>query len=202
MGSFRSFVPLFLFLSALPTLPQQPVGMNRSYERLLCIVPIVGGGSPEDPLRPMFAPLPESEKLNYSDNDYLSNQMMYRNVRSYAVGHGCAAAQTEVQAVAVVVDGAVGHRRRAAQDQIDAGGVVEEDAVVHRRRGVLEQEQAEIRLEFARLKQDHADFDAAINAMIATGCDPLQIQRMKKKKLALKDRLSQLEDRIIPDIIA
>jgi hypothetical protein len=65
-----------------------------------------------------------------------------------------------------------------------------------------EQEQAEIRLQFARLKQEHADFDAAINAMMAVGCDPLQIQRMKKKKLALKDRLQQLEDRIIPDIIA
>lgn len=65
-----------------------------------------------------------------------------------------------------------------------------------------DQHRSEIRLEFARLKQEHADFDAAINAMIATGCDPLQIQRMKKKKLALKDRLSKLEDRIIPDIIA
>ncbi|BBD39988.1 DUF465 domain-containing protein [Aminobacter sp. NyZ550] len=65
-----------------------------------------------------------------------------------------------------------------------------------------EQEQAEIRLEFARLKQDHADFDAAINAMIAMGCDTLQIQRMKKKKLVLKDKISQIEDRIIPDIIA
>ena len=65
-----------------------------------------------------------------------------------------------------------------------------------------DQEQAEIRLEYSRLKQEHADFDAAINAMIATGCDPLQIQRMKKKKLVMKDRLSALEDRIIPDIIA
>ena len=65
-----------------------------------------------------------------------------------------------------------------------------------------EQDQAEIRLEFARLKQEHADFDAAINAMIATGCDPLQIQRMKKKKLTLKDRLKALEDKVIPDIIA
>jgi hypothetical protein len=65
-----------------------------------------------------------------------------------------------------------------------------------------EQEQAELRLEFARLKQEHADFDAAINAMMATGCDPLQIQRMKKKKLSLKDKIAQLEDRIIPDIIA
>jgi hypothetical protein len=71
-----------------------------------------------------------------------------------------------------------------------------------RRVAMSDQEQTEIRLEYAKLKQDHTDFDAAINAMIATGCDPLQIQRMKKKKLALKDRMKALEDRIIPDIIA
>ena len=65
-----------------------------------------------------------------------------------------------------------------------------------------EQDQVEIRLAFARLRQDHADFDAAIAAMIHTGCDPLQIQRMKKKKLTIKDQLQQLEDQIIPDIIA
>ncbi|MCO5080928.1 MAG: YdcH family protein [Rhizobiaceae bacterium] len=65
-----------------------------------------------------------------------------------------------------------------------------------------EQEQAEVRLELARLKQEHADFDTAINAMIAQGCDPLAVQRMKKKKLALKDRLKIVEDRVIPDIIA
>ncbi len=67
---------------------------------------------------------------------------------------------------------------------------------------ILDQEQTEIRLEYAKLKQDHADFDAAIEAMIAMGCDPLQIQRMKKKKLAFKDRIKNLEDKIIPDIIA
>lgn len=65
-----------------------------------------------------------------------------------------------------------------------------------------EQEQAAIRLEFAKLRQEHMDFDTAIEAMIATGCDALQIQRMKKKKLALKDQITRLEDRIIPDIIA
>jgi hypothetical protein len=65
-----------------------------------------------------------------------------------------------------------------------------------------EQEQADIRLAFSRLKQEHNDFDAAINAMIAVGCDTIQIQRMKKKKLAIKDKLRDLEDRIIPDIIA
>lgn len=65
-----------------------------------------------------------------------------------------------------------------------------------------DQDQAEIRLEFARLKQEHEDFDAAINAMIAANCDALQVQRMKKKKLAIKDKLRILEDKVIPDIIA
>lgn len=65
-----------------------------------------------------------------------------------------------------------------------------------------EQDQAELRLLLARLRQDHADFDAAIEAMVETGCNPLQIQRMKKKKLALKDRMHRVEDQIIPDIIA
>lgn len=65
-----------------------------------------------------------------------------------------------------------------------------------------DQEQAGLRLEYARLKQEHADFDSAIEAMIAQGCDPLTVQRMKKKKLALKDRIKAVEDRIIPDIIA
>lgn len=65
-----------------------------------------------------------------------------------------------------------------------------------------EQDQAELRLQFAKLKQDHADFDAAIEAMIKTGCNRLQIQRMKKKKLAIKDLMQKVEDQIIPDIIA
>jgi len=38
--------------------------------------------------------------------------------------------------------------------------------------------------------------------MIQTGCEALRIQRMKKKKLILKDKISKLEDQIIPDIIA
>ena len=65
-----------------------------------------------------------------------------------------------------------------------------------------EQEQADLRLMVARLRQEHTDYDVAINAMVAMGCEPLRIQRMKKKKLAIKDRISKLEDQIIPDIIA
>ncbi|MCO5731955.1 YdcH family protein [Rhizobium sp. SSA_523] len=67
---------------------------------------------------------------------------------------------------------------------------------------MADQEQADIRLTLARLRQEHEDYDAAINAMIATGCEALRIQRMKKKKLVIKDKMSQLEDQIIPDIIA
>jgi len=65
-----------------------------------------------------------------------------------------------------------------------------------------DQDQADLRLQFARLKQEHADYDAAIDAMTAVGCNMMQIQRMKKKKLAIKDKLQKLEDQIIPDIIA
>lgn len=67
---------------------------------------------------------------------------------------------------------------------------------------MADQDQAELRLRAARLRQEHEDFDAAINAMISTGCDALRIQRMKKKKLAIKDQISTVEDQIIPDIIA
>jgi hypothetical protein len=65
-----------------------------------------------------------------------------------------------------------------------------------------EQDQADLRMALARLRQDHADFDVAIEAMLKTGCDPLQIQRMKKKKLTIKDQLMRLEDQVLPDIIA
>ena len=49
---------------------------------------------------------------------------------------------------------------------------------------------------------DHKDFDAAINAMEKVGADPLAIQRMKKKKLAIKDKLSKMQSELIPDILA
>jgi hypothetical protein len=65
-----------------------------------------------------------------------------------------------------------------------------------------EQDQAEGKLVLARLRQEHSDLDAAIEAMLKTGCDTLQIQRMKKKKLTMKDQLIRLEGQVIPDIIA
>ena len=67
---------------------------------------------------------------------------------------------------------------------------------------MADQEQADVRLVLAKLRQEHEDYDAAINAMIQVGCDALRVQRMKKKKLSLKDKITQFEDQIVPDIIA
>tara|TARA_B100001939_G_scaffold317864_1_gene304848 strand:- start:8050 stop:8289 length:240 start_codon:yes stop_codon:yes gene_type:complete len=53
------------------------------------------------------------------------------------------------------------------------------------------------------LKVQHRDLDDAINALIETGrTDMLQIQRLKKQKLMLKDRIAMLENELLPDIIA
>jgi hypothetical protein len=61
----------------------------------------------------------------------------------------------------------------------------------------------EVREELERLRQEHRDLDAAIAAMAdAANADPIRIQRLKKRKLMLKDRIATLEDRLLPDIIA
>jgi hypothetical protein len=56
------------------------------------------------------------------------------------------------------------------------------------------------------LRVEHRDLDAAIGALSGAGDriggDQLQIARLKKRKLKLKDQIAQLEDYLIPDIIA
>ena len=53
------------------------------------------------------------------------------------------------------------------------------------------------------LRIEHRDFDAAIDALTAAGStDQLQIARLKKRKLALKDQIAIFEDYLLPDIIA
>jgi hypothetical protein len=60
-----------------------------------------------------------------------------------------------------------------------------------------------LRMELARLRQEHRDLDVAVQALAATSNhDVLQLQRLKKKKLMIKDRISALEDQLFPDIIA
>lgn len=53
------------------------------------------------------------------------------------------------------------------------------------------------------LKTEHRDLDSAIDALRLMGSgDQLQIARLKKRKLALRDEIAMLEDQLIPDIIA
>jgi hypothetical protein len=55
----------------------------------------------------------------------------------------------------------------------------------------------------AVLRIEHRDLDAAIDALLASGStDQLQIARLKKRKLRLKDQIALIEDYLIPDIIA
>ena len=64
-------------------------------------------------------------------------------------------------------------------------------------------EERELREQLARLQQEHRDLDAAISALQhSPGSDLLQVQRLKKRKLYLKDRISFIEDQLTPDIIA
>ncbi len=59
------------------------------------------------------------------------------------------------------------------------------------------------RVQLQVLIREHRDLDAAIRALEGTGtADGFTIRRLKKQKLALKDRISVLEDQITPDIIA
>jgi hypothetical protein len=64
-------------------------------------------------------------------------------------------------------------------------------------------DEGEIRKRLAALKTEHRDLDAAIDALRATGSsDQLQLARLKKRKLMLRDEIQLLEDQLIPDIIA
>ena len=64
-------------------------------------------------------------------------------------------------------------------------------------------ERAAFLTELEKLRETHRDLDAAIEALVSVGsADRLQLQRLKKRKLQLRDRLSFLQDQVTPDIIA
>lgn len=66
----------------------------------------------------------------------------------------------------------------------------------------LENEEV-LQIQLAVFKREHRDLDDAISALFEKGtADQLTLQRLKKRKLALKDKISRLEDRLTPDIIA
>ncbi|KQN77160.1 DUF465 domain-containing protein [Devosia sp. BK] len=65
------------------------------------------------------------------------------------------------------------------------------------------EQEAQLGLELATKRQEHADLDAAIHTLTQSQfSDKMLVQRLKKRKLALKDRITQLENILLPDIIA
>jgi hypothetical protein len=82
-------------------------------------------------------------------------------------------------------------------------GISERAADRSMTKDMSEEERAEFTAELERLREEHRDLDAAIEALTAVGAyDRLQLQRLKKRKLALRDRISFLDDALTPDIIA
>jgi predicted aconitase with swiveling domain len=85
----------------------------------------------------------------------------------------------------------------------DLATIAEDGTIARSEDAGPEGEQAQLRRRLATLAQDHRDLDAVI-ARLATdpGHDQVQRARLKKRKLALKDQIQALEERLRPDIIA
>ena len=73
----------------------------------------------------------------------------------------------------------------------------------HRADAMTDEEEQALRARLAQLRQEHGDLDAAISAMTgSSNCDQLQLTRLKKRKLQLKDQIARIEDSLLPDITA
>ena len=78
-------------------------------------------------------------------------------------------------------------------------------SIVNRETGRVNEQELIKRREY--LKSEHRDLDVAIDALLEAGdangfVDQLQIARLKKRKLKLKDQIAVIEDNLVPDIIA
>ena len=67
---------------------------------------------------------------------------------------------------------------------------------------VTKPDEVSLRARLATLVQEHRDLDAAIEAMEKAGGDQLALSRLKKRKLHLKDEISEINTNLLPDIIA
>ena len=66
-----------------------------------------------------------------------------------------------------------------------------------------DQDEEDLKRALAQLKEEHRDLDSAITALEATPRpDHLQLKRLKKRKLYLRDRIAEIEDILFPDISA
>ena len=68
---------------------------------------------------------------------------------------------------------------------------------------MTKEQERELREQLARLQQEHRDLDAAISALASSpASDLIQVQRLKKRKLVLRDKIRVIGDQLTPDIIA
>ena len=68
---------------------------------------------------------------------------------------------------------------------------------------ISREEELALREHLGRLLQEHRDLDAAIAALATSpAADLIQVQRLKKRKLVLRDKIRAAEDQLTPDIIA
>jgi hypothetical protein len=68
---------------------------------------------------------------------------------------------------------------------------------------MTEAEEQILRRMLAELVEEHRDLDSAIMAMADRGSrDQLQLTRLKKRKLQLRDQIARIEDQLLPNIIA
>ena len=68
---------------------------------------------------------------------------------------------------------------------------------------VTKPDEVSLRARLATLTQEHRDLDTAIEALSASGSpDPLSLSRLKKRKLQLKDEITEINNQLLPDIIA
>ncbi len=64
-------------------------------------------------------------------------------------------------------------------------------------------EPRELQVKLSNLLSEHRDLDSAIDALLlAASKDQVQIARLKKRKLRLKDEIAMVQDQLVPDIIA
>ena len=68
---------------------------------------------------------------------------------------------------------------------------------------VTKPDEVNLRARLARLSQEHRDLDGAIEALAIAGSpDALTMSRLKKRKLQLKDEITEINNQLLPDIIA
>ena len=69
--------------------------------------------------------------------------------------------------------------------------------------GVTNPDEVAARAKLTQLAQEHRDLDAAFDALSQSGStDLLALSRLKKRKLQLKDEITEINNQLLPDIIA